>query len=78
MKTGWRKHSTRKDKLEDIALHHPRFTDAQSAEAWNRLMERLIALAEPEARIPKFNDLVLAIIAARVAAKRVPVEEMAL
>lgn len=78
MKTGWRQHSTRKDKLEDIALHHPRFTDAQCCEAWNSLMERLIALAEPEARMPKFNDLVLAIIAARVSAKRLPIEEMAL
>jgi hypothetical protein len=66
MKTGWRKFATRKDKLESIACRM-HMEPHQAAEAWGRLREKMFDLSEPAAaRVPKFNDLLLAIVAAGV------------
>jgi len=70
MKTGWRQFATRKDRLETIALTRMRtMTYSQSAIAWQKLANKMLELSDPDApRTPKFNDLLLAIVAAGVRA----------
>lgn len=69
MKTGWRQYATRKDKLETVALRCRNMTYSQSAIAWQKLTAKMLELSDPSGpRIPKFNDLLLAVVSSSVRA----------
>ena len=73
VKMGWQRFATRKDKLETIAGEGMGLTPSQAAEAWYRLMEKMIDLSSPEApRIPKFNDVLLSVVAGIVRGRKAP------
>lgn len=48
---------TRKDKIEKVLRRAEKHDSIGSAEAWRRLCRELENMTHPEARTPKFKDL---------------------
>ena len=61
---------SRKEKLEHLAWKGDGLSLRQYQAAWMALMTELEKLSHPEARMPKFNDLVEAIAKSQSRAKR--------
>lgn len=64
---------TRKDKLEWIASQCQKLDPRHHAQAWNLLLEGLLSMSLPEAPMPKFNGLLLAIAWAAMQADQTPI-----
>lgn len=65
MKLTWQQCLTRKDRLEAIASQMGELTPGQGLRAWLALKNKMLLMSDPEAsRLPKFNDLLLAIVRA--------------